>query len=84
MLQFQQNINKLSEDELNEKFEQMLVGRSSSCPHYDARFCAFFSVSGVSSSKTTLVHDVPGVIHGPHSLSSFCLGTPHFHRHRLL
>ena len=37
-----------------------------------------------SSSKTTLVHDVPDVIHGPHSLSSFCLGTPHFHRHRLL
>ena len=26
MLQFQQNINKLSEDALNEKFEQMLVG----------------------------------------------------------
>ena len=25
MLQFQQNINKLSEDELNAKFEQMLV-----------------------------------------------------------
>ena len=34
--------------------------------------------------QTTLVHVMLDVIHPPHSLSSFCPHTSHFHLHRLL
>ena len=38
-------------------------------------------ILGVSLPQTSLVHVMPDVIHPPHSSSSFCQGTSHFHLH---
>ena len=41
-------------------------------------------VLDVSVRQTTLVHAMADVVHSPHSWSSFCPLTSHFHLHRLL